>query len=609
MCGIVGYVGEQQAVPILLGGLKKLEYRGYDSAGIAIYNGQRLAIKREVGNLDVLWETVAEDSPQGTWGLGHTRWATHGRPTHENAHPHSDCSGNFVVVHNGIIENFQELRTQLEKKGHLFCSETDTEIIAHLIEELYQGDLLQAVSQAVKELQGSYAMAVMSTQDPYNIVAVRQDSPLIVGVGEKENFLASDIPALLDHTRRIVIMENGEMVQLTPQEIEFFSLGGTTINKEVEEIDWDPEMVEKGGFPHFMLKEINEEPATLRHVMAGRLEKDGIKLEEFQLDQEQLAKIDKIFIVACGTAYHSGLVGKKALEEMTQIPVEVDLASEFRYRQPLVDEKTLVVVVSQSGETADTLAALRHAREKGARVLGIVNVVGSSIARESQDVIYLKAGPEIAVASTKAYLAMLAAFYLLAGYLGQLMDKANQEEIIRMLEGLRELPLKAEQALQDTEEDVLKAAEYIAGQESTFFIGRGLDYSLSLEGALKLKEISYIHAEAQAAGELKHGTLALITDGVPVVALVNEEGLTEKMISNIQEVKARGGYIIGVTRAGLKQQVGREVHELIVLPDTMNMLTPLLTILPLQLLAYHAARLRGCEIDQPRNLAKSVTVE
>ncbi len=607
MCGIVGYIGPKGAVPILLEGLRKLEYRGYDSAGIAVIEEQKLLLRKSEGKLGVLEERLKEEKFLGDIGLGHTRWATHGKPSNENAHPHHDCKGKLAIVHNGIIENFQAIKKMLEDEGHSFFSETDTEVIAHLIEKFYQGNLVKAVQKATSKLEGSYAIAVISQDNPDQIVAFRQDSPLILGIGEQELYLASDIPALLPYTRKVIILDDGELAELNRKNYQIFDLQGNILEKEIEEIDWDLEMAEKKGFPHYMLKEIHEQPDVLRQLLTTPLKDDGIDLPELGSILDFQKKIDRIFIVACGTAYHSGLIGKALLEKTTKIPVEVDMASEFRYRSPLVGENSLVILVSQSGETADTLAALRYAREKKAKTLGIVNVQGSTIFREADYTLLIKAGLEIAVASTKAYMNMLAAFNLVALKMGE--GEFNGEKLAELLHFLREIPAQAEKTLHKIERPSRQAAEYIKNWDNAFFVGRGLDYSLALEGALKLKEISYIHAEAYAAGELKHGTLALIEEGIPVVALVTQEDLLEKMVSNIQEIRARGGYVLGLTQDKFVSRLEGEVDFLLSIPNTSDFLAPLLGTIPLQMISYYAADLRDCPIDQPRNLAKSVTVE
>ncbi len=607
MCGIVGYIGPKGAVPILLEGLKKLEYRGYDSAGIAVIEDQKLKLRKAEGKLKALDDKLGLEKFQGNVGLGHTRWATHGRPSDANAHPHQDCEGKLALVHNGIIENFQDIKRTLEKEGHSFSSETDTEVVVHLVEKFFEGNLSEAVKKATTELEGSYAFAVINQENPDQIVAYRQDSPLILGIGEDEFYLASDIPALLPYTRRVIILEDGEMAELNRENFRVIGPGGNLQNKEIEEIDWDLEMAEKKGFPHYMLKEIHEQPDVMRQLLEKPLRGNGIELQEIDAILKEKEKIEKIFIVACGTAYHSGLIGKALLEKATGIPVEVDMASEFRYRSPLVGEDSLVIVVSQSGETADTLAALRHARDKRAKTMGLVNVQGSTIAREVDQLLLIKAGPEIAVASTKAYLNMLAAFNLLALKMGG-SDIAG-DGIDQLLHFLREIPAQVEKTLHRMEKPVREAARYIKNWDNAFFVGRGLDFSLALEGALKLKEISYIHAEAYAAGELKHGTLALIEEGIPVVALLTQESLLEKMISNIQEIRARGGYVFGITQDRFASRVEAEVDFLLKTPNTPDIFAPLLGTIPLQLLSYFSADFRNCPIDQPRNLAKSVTVE
>ncbi len=607
MCGIVGYIGSERAVPILVEGLKKLEYRGYDSAGVAVLEEDQLHLRKSAGNLAVLDKIIQKEKIPGCMGLGHTRWATHGAPTDKNAHPHLDCAGEIAVVHNGIIENFQEIKAELEKEGHSFATETDTEVVAHLIEKYYEGELVEAVHRATQDLAGSYALAVIHRKTPDRIVAFRQDSPLILGIGADCHFLASDIPALLPYTREVVILEEGEMAELKKQSFRVWDPGGQEREKEIEQVQWDVQMAEKKGYPHYMLKEIYEQPAVLRQLLQEPLSGDQVEIPGVKKILEQMEDIERIFIVACGTAYHSGLIGKFLLERAWGIPVEVDVASEFRYREPLIGDKTLLIVVSQSGETADTLGALRYARARQAPTLGIINVRGSTIAREADNVLFIEAGPEIAVASTKAFFNMVAAFNLLALKIGG--QKGNIISPEKLEEKLRELPALAEKTLQGVEEGTRQAASYFQKWNHAFFVGRGLDYCLALEGALKLKEISYIHAEAHAAGELKHGTLALIEEGIPVIAIITREDLLEKMVSNIQEIRARGGYVIGIAPVDFGPRLGEELDRLLLIPATEGALAPLLATIPLQLLSYHAARLRGCPIDQPRNLAKSVTVE
>ena len=608
MCGIVGYLGNQQAADILVEGLKKLEYRGYDSAGIAVYDGENVDIIKTVGKLKILAEEVESKEPKGVVGIGHTRWATHGKPSTENAHPHWDCTGEFVIVHNGIIENYQPLREELLAEGHKFNSETDTEVLAHLLEKYYDGDLVEAVQKTVSIIRGAYAFVAFTVNEPDRLVAVREDSPLIIGLGESEQFIASDIPALLKHTNKMLILNDGEMADLTREGVRLMSVTGEPIDRDVFTVDWNPEMAEKGGYEHFMLKEIHEQPEAIRRCITGRLNDQEIRLEELNFTPEELMNYSKIFIVACGTAYHSGLVGKNVIEKLVRIPVEVDIASEFRYRAPLVDETTLVIVVSQSGETLDTLAALREAQKRGAEVVAFTNVMGSTIAREADQVLYLRVGPEIAVASTKAYTAMLMAFYLFALYLGQSRQTIEDERLKEMINALKKIPAQIEEIIENTEESIKNFAERFKKHEDAFFIGRSVDYAVSMEGSLKLKEISYIHAEAYAEGELKHGTLALITEDVPVIALATQKSIYEKVLSNIQEVRAREAWVTAVALEG-DEEIKKSSDHVMYIPETEELFTSILAIIPLQFLAYYAAKLRGCDVDQPRNLAKSVTVE
>ncbi|AZO96505.1 glutamine--fructose-6-phosphate transaminase (isomerizing) [Halocella sp. SP3-1] len=608
MCGIVGYIGNSDVVDILLGGLKRLEYRGYDSAGIAINNGKELELIKKKGKLKELQKIVASTPLSGKMGIGHTRWATHGSPSDENSHPHVDCTGEFVVVHNGIIENFQQLREELCEKGHVFTSETDTEVIAHLLEEYYQGDLREAINQVIAHLEGSYALGIISSKETDKIYAVRQDSPLVIGIGEGENYIASDIPAFLEYTDQFYILDDGEMAEIKKDKITIYDQKGVMADKEVFEVNWDAEMAEKGGYPHFMLKEIYEQPAALRRVMADRVSPGKIELEEINLSTEEIKDFNKIYILACGTAYYSGMIGKYVIEELTRTTVEIDVASEFRYRDPIVDDKTLVIVVSQSGETADTLAGLRLAQQKGARVLALTNVVGSTIPREADEVFYLHAGPEIAVASTKAFTNMVAAFYLLALYIAKIKDTVSREELAVYIDELLKLPKLAVETLESSEEMIKGRARDYHLQRDAFFIGRNTDYTLSLEGALKLKEISYIHAEAYPAGELKHGPLALIIEGVPVIAIATRMSLYEKTLSNIKEVKARGADVTAITFRGEKE-VEKSVDHVLYIPKINELFSGVLAIIPLQLLAYYTAVEKGYDVDQPRNLAKSVTVE
>lgn len=609
MCGVVGYVGSRPATPIILEGLKKLEYRGYDSSGVAVLDKDGLKIEKKMGRLAELEKALSGREVGATIGIGHTRWATHGRPNDVNAHPHTSNDGKIAVVHNGIIENYLQLREWLSSMGHVFKSETDTEVIPHLIEHFYKGDLIEAVQKTVSHLEGSYAIMTISVDQPGRIIAVRQDMPLVVGLGQGENLLASDIPALLKHTRRCYLLNDGDVVELKADQVIIRDVTGKVVEKEIFEVTWDAEEAEKGGYDHFMLKEIFEQPRALRDTLKGRISHacDKVVLDEIKMTPEQIKGIKRIIVTACGTAYHAGLVGKYVIEQLVRIPVEVDIASEFRYRDPLVDKDTLVVVVSQSGETADTLAALREARRRGARVVAVTNVIASSVAREADDIIYTWAGPEISVASTKAYTTQLVAMYLLALYLAQERNTLAAGNIKEILGELKSIYAKAQEVL-DNVEPIKEFAKQYHKAEDTFFIGRGLDYAVALEGSLKLKEISYIHAEAYAAGELKHGTLALIVENIPVIALATQQSLFEKMVSNIKEVKARDASVIALAMAG-HAEVEKVADQVIYIPKTHQVLAPILTVIPLQLLAYYMSVYRGCDVDKPRNLAKSVTVE
>ncbi|MDB5085895.1 MAG: glmS [Bacilli bacterium] len=610
MCGIVGYIGHRSAQEVLLRGLSKLEYRGYDSAGISVYNEGDLQVQKVLGRLVALEQHI-QTPLIGGQGIGHTRWATHGRPSDDNAHPHSDCSGRFVVVHNGIIENYQALREELTSMGHRFQSQTDTEVVAHLVEELYAGDLFTTVIQVIARLEGAFALGIMAKEEPGKLIAVRKASPLVIGLGDGENFIASDIPAILEYTRETYILDDGEMAVITKDGVDLFTFAGVPISKDVFHVTWDAVSAEKGGFDHFMLKEITEQPTAIRDTLTSRISPDGsrITLNEINLTDEVANTIDRIHIVACGTSYHAGLVGKAAIENLTRIPVNVEIASEYRYCEPIVTDKTLVIVISQSGETADTLAAMREAKSRGcARVIAITNVVGSSIAREADDVILTLAGPEISVASTKAYTTQLICLYLLAGHLAQVRHSEGANLIPDIAQALRALPEQAEQVLQTSAMIEKFARTYAAAKEDCFFIGRGLDYAVALEGALKLKEISYIHAEAYAAGELKHGALALIVEGIPVIALVTQDKLYEKTVSNIVEVKARDAYVLALAWEG-DAEIHKHADEVITIPRTLPFLAPVLAVIPQQLLAYYASVARGNDVDKPRNLAKSVTVE
>jgi len=609
MCGIVGYVGTKQAAPFLIEGLTKLEYRGYDSAGIAVFDGEKIRVEKSVGRLACLTEKIRDNVPQGVIGIGHTRWATHGRPSDRNSHPHTDCTGDFVVVHNGIIENYLSLKEELLEKGHEFKSETDTEVIAHLLEDVYKGDFEAAVREVLRRIEGSYSLVFMSRHDPDRLICTKQDNPLIVGLGDGENFVASDIPAIISRTRRAYILNDGEMAVVKKDSVWITNRQGEPVTKKVFEVNWNAEAAEKGGYEHFMLKEIHEQPKAVRDTMSARIARDdsAVVMDELKWTEEYLNSFHKIFVVACGTAYHAGLVGKYYIERLARIPVEVDVASEFRYRKPIIDDQTLTIVVSQSGETIDTLAALKEAKRLGSKTLAITNVVGSSIAREADQVIYTWAGPEIAVASTKAYTTQLITVFLLALYMAGIKKSVSEERIKELLGMLRQIPAQISETLEDVEPIKTFAKEY-GFNEDVFFIGRALDYEVALEGSLKLKEISYIHAEAYAAGELKHGTLALIVEGVPVIALATQKSVYEKTLSNIKEVKARDAVVIGVAAKG-DDELEKYVDHVIKVPQTDELLIPLLTVVPLQLLAYYAAITRGCDVDKPRNLAKSVTVE
>ena len=609
MCGIVGYVGDKQAAEFLLEGLSKLEYRGYDSAGIAVYNDGKIRVEKSVGRLAALRDKIKDDVPQGTMGIGHTRWATHGRPSDANSHPHTDCSGDFVVVHNGIIENYLTLKEDLIEKGHAFKSETDTEVVAHLLEEIYNGDFVSSVREVLRRIDGAYSLVFMSSKHPGMLIAAKQDNPLVIGIGEGENFIASDIPAIIQRTRRTYILNDGELAVLTKDSIKITNRQGEPVTKKVFEVNWNAEAAEKGGYEHFMLKEIHEQPKAVRDTMSQRIAKDGksIVMDELKWDADYLNSFNKIYIVACGTAYHAGLVGKFYIEKLARTVVEVDVASEFRYREPIVDENTLFIAVSQSGETSDTLAAMKESKRLGAKTLALTNVVGSSIAREADQVLYTWAGPEIAVASTKAYTTQIVLFFMLALYMAEIKGTQKPERVAELIAMLKDIPNGIGNTLSDVEPIKTFAKQY-GFNEDVFYIGRSLDYDVALEGSLKLKEISYIHAEAYAAGELKHGTLALIVEGVPVIALATQKSVYEKTLSNIKEVKARDAVVIGIASEG-DEELEKYVDHVIRIPETDELLIPILAVVPLQLLAYYAAITRSCDVDKPRNLAKSVTVE
>jgi glucosamine--fructose-6-phosphate aminotransferase (isomerizing) len=616
MCGIIGYIGSKDVVPVLIEGLRRLEYRGYDSAGVAVVRNGTIDLRRSAGKLSRLEEVIAHDPLTGDYGLGHTRWATHGRPTEENAHPHRDCTGRVVVVHNGIIENYLELKRDLQQQGHTFLTETDTEIVAHLVErELREsnGLLEVAVRRALTHVRGLFALVLIAADDPGKIVAVRNGPPIVVGLGDGEFFVASDIPAILSHTRDVVFLGDEEMAVITRTGVQFTNFAGMPVSKATERVLWDPIMAEKAGYKHFMLKEIFEQPQAVRDTILGRVSLDTgrVFLEEMALAEGDLRALDKVTVLACGTSWHAGLVGKFMLEELAQLPVEVDYGSEYRYRKPIVDERTLVVVITQSGETADTLAALREAKRHGARSIAICNVVGSMATRESDGTVYTHAGPEIGVASTKAFTSQLVALYLLALHLGQVRGRLSADASRACLEALLQLPQVLEQTLKDSD-PMARIARQLYNRRDFLYLGRGINYPIALEGALKLKEISYIHAEGYPAGEMKHGPIALIDERMPVVAIAPRDAVFEKMLGNIQEVRARGGSVVALTTDGdrtLPSLLDPASDFVLKLPTTIPLLTPVVTVIPLQLLAYHIAVRRGCDVDQPRNLAKSVTVE
>lgn len=608
MCGIVGYVGSKQAAPILLDGLSKLEYRGYDSAGVAVMTPDGIDVKKSKGRLAILSEKIdGGKSMIGTVGIGHTRWATHGEPSDTNSHPHLSNSGRFAVVHNGIIENYIRLREFLIQKGFSFISETDTEVIAHLVEYYYDGDIIDTVTKVIQKVEGSYALGILCADMPDTFVAVRKESPLIVGLGEGENFIASDIPAILSHTRNVYFLENNEIVLLGADAVKIYNTDREAVHKEVFKVNWDISAAEKGGYEHFMFKEIMEQPRALRDTISPRIKDGRIVLDDISLTADYLRTVNRIYIVACGSAYHVGVVGKYVIEQMLRIPVEASIASEFRYMNPIVDEHSLVIVISQSGETADTIAAMREAKKLGARTFAIVNAVGSAIAREADDVLYTWAGPEIAVATTKAYSTQLTAIYLLSLYIAQERKLLTDGKMASYLKDLETLPERVE-AILGNKGEIQYTASLHYNSKSIFFLGRTLDYAVALEGSLKLKEISYIHSEAYAAGELKHGTIALIEKGTVVVALCGVDALYDKMLSNIKEVKARGAVVIAIAKEG-HTEIAKEADHVIYVPDCGSLTAPSEMVIPLQLFAYYVASLKGLDIDKPRNLAKSVTVE
>lgn len=608
MCGIVGYIGNRKAIPVLLNGLSKLEYRGYDSAGVAINEHGKLRVEKCKGRLSVLEYKLKTEKFDGVMGIGHTRWATHGEPNDVNSHPHISQSGEIAVVHNGIIENYIQLKEFLIGKGYKFKSDTDTEVVAHLVEYYYKGDLLDAVMKVIDEIEGSYALGVLCKDENDMFICARKDSPLVIGLGKGENFIASDIPAILEYTRDIYILEDKEVAVLTRDDVKVYNSLGAPVKKEVFKVNWDVQAAEKGGFEHFMMKEMYEEPKVIKDTFSPRIKNGQLVLDNINITKEDIDKLEKIYIVACGTAYHAGVVAKYIIEKLCRIPVEVDVASEFRYRDPLISEKDLTIIISQSGETLDTLFALREAKKKGSRILSIVNVVGSSIARSSDDVLYTWAGPEIAVASTKAYNTQLTALYLLALDFGLKKGTISKEDVDKILSSLKEIPVAIEEILKD-KGNIQKFAHSHYNARSIFFIGRSLDYALSMEGSLKLKEISYIHSEAYAGGELKHGTIALIEKGTLVVCPMTQDSLFDKMVSNIREVKARGAVVLAITQEKHKEELEKTADLVLTIPDVDSLVAPIAAVTPLQLFAYYMAIEKGCDVDKPRNLAKSVTVE
>ncbi|HEX4163870.1 MAG TPA: glutamine--fructose-6-phosphate transaminase (isomerizing) [Bryobacteraceae bacterium] len=617
MCGIVGYIGGQDAVPVIVEGLRRLEYRGYDSAGVAVMNGtEALEVRRASGKLRNLEDVIRQQPLTGSYGIGHTRWATHGRPTEENAHPHRDCKGRIVVVHNGIVENYLQVRKQLTAEGHIFKTETDTEVIAHLVEKYLDGPLEDAVRKALKEIHGVFAISVIANTDPRKIVAARSGPPVVIGLGQNEFFVASDVPAILNHTRDIYFLQDGDMAVLTAEGVKLTDFEGKHVQRQVSRILWDPVMAEKGGYKHFMLKEIFEQPRAVKDTMLGRvgLESGRVFLDEVDIPEAEFKSFQQVKIVACGTSWHAGLAGKIILERLARIPVEVDYGSEFRYRDPIIQPNTLTVVISQSGETADTLAALREAKTKGSKTLAICNVVGSMITREASGTILTHAGPEIGVASTKAFTSQLTALLILGMYLGQVRGTLSTKAACDLVQEMAHIPGKLEQVLaaNDSYDELIKD---LFRAQDFLYLGRGIHFPIALEGALKLKEISYIHAEGYPAGEMKHGPNALIDENLPVVVLATKDPESEeskvhyeKTLSNIQEVKARSGRVVAIACEG-DEEVAKMADHLITIPVTRELLLPLLEMIPMQLLAYHIAVRRGCDVDQPRNLAKSVTVE
>lgn len=610
MCGIIGYIGKRSAADVLVEGLQRLEYRGYDSSGVAILNQKKLFVQKSPGKIQQLLDSLQKDQLFGSVGIGHTRWATHGVPNQLNAHPHTDCKQEIAVVHNGIIENFREIKKSLTASGHHFLSDTDTEVLPHLIEALYKGDLFQAVQQALQRIHGSYATAVVSVKEPNRLVAARKGSPLVLGIGKEEYFVASDVPAILRHTNEVVYLEDGEMVDIGVGSVRVLTLDGKTIQRQTAKIDWDISQAQKEGYPHFMLKEIMEQPKSLAQTMSGRILRGKVQLQELEGSREMLAdpmKMNRIVILGCGTAYHAGLVGGYLLEKLVGVPVEVEMSSEFRYSSPLINHQTLVIAISQSGETADTIASVRHANQHGATVISICNVVGSSITREVSATVYTHAGPEIAVASTKTYTSQLSILFLISLYLGSLRKLVPADENERLLQYFKKLPEQVEKVLAQSS-NIQELASRYARFNRFLYLGRHVNYPSALEGALKLKEISYIHAEGYPAGEMKHGHIALIDDNMPVMCIVTQSSVYEKMFSNLQEVHAREGKIIAIATQG-DSEIRGLIQDGVYLPETHEFLSPIIVAVALQLFAYHVAVHRGLDVDQPRNLAKSVTVE
>ena len=608
MCGIVGYIGENKARPVLMNGIRRLEYRGYDSAGISIINDNKMVSERSVGFVDELEKKLNGKFDKGTLGIVHTRWATHGAPTVENAHPHCDCTGNISIVHNGIIENYNYLKAKLEKEGHIFKSETDSEVIAHLIESHFEGELEDAVRRALKEVDGAYGLAIISLDDPGKLIAARRGSPMIVGIGKGGHFITSDVAAILEYTKEVVYLDDNEIAVLTREKMETTDIDNVQISKSIDAVQWNLDKTEKGGYEHFMLKEIYEQPQSLRDAMLGRFEKDSnlVHLGGLKEKEDVLRDVRRIIIAACGTSWNAGLIGEYMIEEHLEIPVEVEYASEFRYRNPIIEEGTMVLVISQSGETADTLAAMQEAKKKGAVILSICNVVGSSIARESDCGIFLHAGPEIGVASTKAFTSQIAVLFILTFFLARVRGK---KEVLSsdLINKLREIPGQVQQIL-DKKDQIIKIAQLYGDSNNFLYLGRGYNYPVALEGALKLKEISYIHAEGYPAAEMKHGPIALIDKNMPVVFIATTDRVYAKVLNNIEEVRTRGGKVIAIANEQ-NNEISEMVDHVLYVPETIDVLTPILSVIPLQLLAYHIAVMRGCDVDKPRNLAKSVTVE